>query len=515
MDGTPRADAVGTHGAPGVTLTDPKEVPASAAATQRGLDDSLMRGLAWTGAIKWATQLFSWGSMLVIARILTPADFGLVGMATIYLGLVQLINEFGLGAAIIRQRNLTEDQIAELGGLSAAFGVFLWGVSILVSGFIATFFGEPAVRWIVIALGSTFVLSALRVLPKSLLARELRFKRASALNGIEGLVAPAVTLGLAILGYRYWSIVFGSIAGSFVATGFGLYWRHHRLAFPRGLAKIAEPLKFGWHIVGARVAWYLYSTADFTIVGRMFNKNVLGGYNFAWTLASLPVTRIGDLVAQVTPAIFSAVQDDQAALRRYLLRLTEGLALVTFPFSVGLALVAEDFIHVMLGSQWSVAVVPLRLLAFYAGFRCITLLFPQVLAAVGRSRSQMMLSILGLIVMPPLFFIGGRLGDVAGVAWAWIVGYPIVMFPAFWQVFAITGIRTREYIATLWPAILGTALMAAVVLALQQFVSPDLPRLTSLLLQSSAGALAYGFFLLVSQKHRLRTLRRMMGELRR
>lgn len=488
---------------------------AARAADQRSLDRSLMRGLAWTGAVKWGTQVFSWASMLVIARVLTPADFGLVGMATIYLGFVQLINEFGLGAAIVRQRDLTEGQIAELGGLSLAFGTFLWAVSALISGLVAGFFDEPAVKWIVITLGSTFVSSALRIVPRSLLSRELRFKKASALNGIEGLVAPAVTLTLALAGYRYWSIVIGSVTASFVATAFGLYWRHHRLTLPRNFANIAQPLAFGWHIVVSRVAWYLYSTADFTVVGRLFNKVVLGGYNFAWTLASLPVTRVGDLVAQITPAIFSAVQNDPVAVRRYLLKLTEGLALVTFPFSIGVSLVADDFVHVVLGPQWDVAVLPLRLLAFYAGFRCITLLFPQVLAAVGRSRDQMRLSLLALVVLPPLFYLGGKTWGVAGVAWAWIVGYPVVMMPAFYQVFKITGIRTREYLETLGPAIIGTALMAIAVLLLQLLLSPGLGRITTLVLESSTGAVIYGLFLVVSQRHRVKVLRSMLSELRR
>lgn len=493
----------------------PGSTGAPDAAELRALDRSLMRGLAWTGAVKWGTQVFSWTSMLVIARILTPADFGLVGMATIYLGFVQLINEFGLGAAIIRQRDLTDDQIAQLGGLSLAFGVFLWIVSIGLAFPVASFFDEAAVGWLIIVLGSGFVASGLRILPRSLLTRDLQFKKVSAVSGIEGLVAPAFTLLFAFVGLRYWSLVLGSLIGSFVATGLALRWRGHRLAWPRDIKRIAEPLRFGWHIVGSRVAWYLYSNADFAVVGRFFDKVALGGYTFAWTLASLPVTRIGDLVTQVTPAIFSAVQKDPAAVRRYLLKLTEGLALVTFPFSLGVSLVSDHFVMVALGPKWEGAVLPLRLLSFYAGFRSITLLFPQVLQAVGRSRTQMRLSILALLVLPPMFYGGARFFGVGGVAWAWIVGYPLVMLPAFRVVFEVTGIRAADYLATLWPAILGSGIMAASVLLVQEKVTYNLTDLSALALESATGAVVYGLFLLLMQRHRLRVFRNMLGELRR
>lgn len=492
---------------PSSDLTSPSD--------QRKLDRSLMHGLAWAGTVKWATQVFSWGATLVIARILTPGDYGLVGMATIYLGFVQLINEFGLGAAIIRQRELTDQQIAELGGVSVGFGIFLWIVSVALAFPIAAFFGETAVAWLIIALGSTFIATGLRIVPRSLLSRDLEFKKASALNGIEGIISAALTLIFAVLGLRYWSLALGGIIGGFVATIVALRWRPHRLAWPRAFSTISEPLRFGWHIVASRVAWYLYSNADFAMIGRLFDKVVLGGYTFAWKLASVPVTRIGDLVTQVTPAIFSAVQRDPASMRRYLLRLTEGLALVTFPFSLGVSLVADHFILVALGPQWQAAILPLRLLAFYAGFRSITLLFPQVLQAVGRSGEQAKLSFLGLLVLPPMFYVGGKLYGVGGVAWAWIIGYPIIMFPAFRIVFKVTGIRVREYLATLWPPMLGSAIMGAVVLLLRDRVTRGMADMPALAIESGAGAVTYGLFLLVSQRHRLKTLRSMLQELRR
>jgi teichuronic acid exporter len=473
-----------------------------------------MHGLAWTGAMKWGTQLLSWAATLIIARLLTPDDYGVLTMANVYLGFIALVNEFGLGPAIIRQRDLTEDQISALGGISIALSLALWTLSALVAFPVAAFFGEPAVRWVIMALSLNFITTGFRVLPRALMTRDLQFKRVAAMDATEALTSMGITLVLAFLGYRYWSLVWGGVTGSLVATVMALRWRSHRRHFPRDLTSVAPSLRFGWHLVVSRFAWYLYSSADFAVVGRMLGKTALGGYGFAWTLASIPVTRISALVSQVTPAIFSAVQNDKEQLSRYFLKLSEGLAFITFPFSVGVALVAPEFVLVALGDQWTPAIVPLQLLAFYAGFRSLTTLHPQVLQSVGRTRDQMRFSLLALAVLPLMFYLGARFGGIAGVAWGWIIGYPIVMIPPYRAVFEATGLTFSRYFAALWPAILGSAGMAAAVLGIAALLPANLTPLQRLLIESSTGALVYATMMFGLQRKRVHLLREMLSQLK-
>ena len=498
---------------PESSSAQPVLTPASTDET-RQLDRSLMHGIAWTGAIKWGTQLLSWTSTLVIARLLTPADYGILTMANVYLGFIALVNEFGLGPAIIRQRDLTEEQISALGGISFGLSFVLWLLSIAIAFPVASFFGEPAVRNVIIALGFTFVTTGLRVLPRALLTRDLQFKRVAAIDAIEALTSMVLTLSLALLGFRYWSLVWGGITGSLLATIVSLVWRRHRRHWPREFQSVLPSLRFGWHLVVSRFAWYFYSTADFAVVGRMFGKVLLGGYGFAWTLASIPVTRVSALVNQVTPGIFSAVQHDKDQLARYFLRLSEGLAFITFPFSVGVALVAREFVLVALGDQWVSAIVPLQLLAFYAGLRSITTLHPQILQAVGRSKDQMRFSLVALLILPPLFYVGGRIGGVAGVAWGWIIGYPLSMIFPYRAVFDATGVTVSRYLGALWPSILGSTGMAAVVLGTAYFLPSQLTALQRLIIESSAGAITYAGLMLGLQRERVKVLKDMIAHLR-
>src|SRR4029077_4520265 len=207
-----------TESAPAAVATPPPVAPPAEGGggpetRARDLDRSLIKGIAWTGAMRWGTQALSWASTLVVAHLLSPTDYGLVAMALVYLGLAQLINEFGLGTVIVMRRDLTESQIARLGGLSVLLGAGFVGVSALVAGLVARFFGEPIVRWLVIVSSATFLTGSLQVVPRALLAKDLDFRRLAWADATEGIVTTFATLTFALLGLHFWALVLGPIVG--------------------------------------------------------------------------------------------------------------------------------------------------------------------------------------------------------------------------------------------------------------------------------------------------------------
>src|SRR6266566_1352359 len=249
----------------GLVVSDALPPPVAPAATAapphsgRELDRSLIRGIAWTGAMRWATQLLGWASTLIVARLLAPTDYGLVGMAMVYLGFIHLINEFGLGAVIVQRRDLAADQIARLAGFALLLGVGFVALSTLVSGAVAEFFGEPTVRWIIPVASLAFLTSALQVVPQGLLTRDLDFRRLAWADGAEAVVAALATLVLAAAGVGYWALVLGPLAGRLTSTLLVNIWRPQPLAWPRQFGTISSAVSFGWHLVVSRLAWYLYS----------------------------------------------------------------------------------------------------------------------------------------------------------------------------------------------------------------------------------------------------------------
>jgi len=219
-------------------------------------------------------------------------------------------------------------------------------------------------------------------------------------------------------------------------------------------------------------------------------KEALGTYQLAWNFSNLPLRKITELIARVTPSAFAAVQQDKALLRRYLLNITEGLSIVTFPLCVGITLVADDFVRVALGPQWIPAIVPLRLLSVYISMRTIQTIIPQVIIALGDTAFLLRNGFLAIAVMPLAFWIGTHWG-LAGVGWAWMIAYPIVAVPMYVKLHRMIGLEAGEYIRSIWPATSGVLVMAVVVLGVRAVLSPDMPNLPRLVIQAAAGGLTY------------------------
>lgn len=501
--------------AEGVAIGSEGALPIREARGTAALDWSLLRGIAWTGAMRSGVQVVTWASTLVVFRLLDPADYGIVGMALAYVGLIAVVNEFGFGAAIVQQRGLGTTDVADVGGLAVAGGATLALVSCMLSGTIAGFFGEPAVHAVVSVLSLGFVLSALQVVPRSLLARDLDFRRLAWLDAAEAVTASAVTISLAATGFGYWALVAGPLTGRLVVTSAINVWRPHRLTWPRDMRPIAGAVRFGWHTVVARLAWYTYANADFAIVGRILGKAALGAYTIGWTVASVPVDRIGGLVASVAFPVFARVQDDRAGLRRYLRSLTEGISLVTFPVAVGLAMVADEFVLVAVGDRWRAAIAPLRLLALAAALRSVTPLLPQVLVAVGETRRNARVTVFLAFALPTLFIIGSHWGTT-GVGAAWLVGHPLLVTPAFLiPALRITGLTPGQYARSFAPAALATATMAGVVLVVRIVTPGTWPIAGRLVLHVTVGVLAYAGVLRGVYWERVRTILALWREMRR
>jgi PST family polysaccharide transporter len=486
--------------------------PLSAPDTQV-LDRSLVLGIAWTSGAKWASQLLSWASTLIVARVLTPEDFGLVGMASVFLGLITLLSEFGLGSAIVTLQQLDEEQVSQIYGLSVLFGLASFVTACVAAVPLGRFFRAPELPAVVVAISAGFVITAFRTVPSSLLQRDLRFKALALVEAGRAAVLAVGMIAFALLGLRYWTLVIGGLLSAALGTVAILVLQRHRLAWPR-VRSLKLAVGFSGHVLVSRLSWYTYSNADFLVAGRVLGTTALGLYDLGWTLANIPVEKITGLVSQVTPPIFSAVQHDYAALRRYLLRITEGLALITCPLCFGMALVAPDFVRFALGDKWHGAIVPLQLLALSASFRAVTPLLAQAMLAIGQSRLVMKYSMLNAVVLPAGFFLAAKAWGTVGIAWVWVLLFPVLALPVYRVVLAEIRLPARTYLRALWPALSSALLMATTVETLSWTMSDRLApgyRLGALV---GAGAAVYALTCILLHRERITAFYRFVGAVR-
>jgi PST family polysaccharide transporter len=487
-------------------MTDPKR-------ESRELDHALVKGVAWTGAASWIAQALSWLSTLVVVRLLSPDDYGLVALATVYLGLATMLSEFGIGTAVVTLRDLTRRQLAELNMVALLFALTAMLISIVAAPFVAKFFGSSRMVTLIWVMSLALPIGALGSVSHALLQKELEFRFLATVQIIQSLSAALTTLILAVLGADYWALALGPALGQTVLTALIVIRQPTGLAWP-SWPSLGPVLQFSRQIITERLAWYGYSQADKLVIGRWIGEVSTGLYSVASTFGLIAVEKVTVLMLRVAPAVFSAVQNDATALRRYLLSMTEAVAIVTFPVSIGLALVAEDFVVVLLGEPWIGAVVPLQFLAVYAAFQSVSPLLNRVLAVIHETRFNMNLAVATFIVLPIAFILSTRWG-LTGIAAAWLVVPLLQLPPIYLRLHRRIGLRVPEYLVALWPALSSVAVMSGAVLLLQAWSGYDgLSRVMGLVSTILVGAVAYAGTILLVHGNRVRAFRELMAEMR-
>jgi O-antigen/teichoic acid export membrane protein len=466
------------------------------------------------GLIKWSGQIVAWVSTLVVARLLTPSDYGLVGMATLYLGFLTILSEFGIGAAIVVLRELTQHQIRQINTVSVIFGAAGYIVSCALAKPIGDFFNAPELPLVIIVLSSTFLIASFRSVPWALLQRDMRFKRIAAFEGAQAIALAIISVVLAALGFRYWTLVTAAVLSSLIATGFALTLHSVGFARPRW-HELRRALIFSKEVILQRISWFTYSNADFFVAARIVGQSAYGAYTVGWTLANTPIDKIGTLVLQVTPAVFSAVQDNREALARYVVAITEAIACVLFPLLVGMAIVAPEFVPIVLGEQWTSMIVPLQLLSLYSCFRAIMPLLTQVLMVTGDERFAARNMMLAAVIMPIAFFIGGWYWGLTGIAWAWILVHPIIAYRVCHVALRNLGIGMTDFLVRpLWPAVSSCIAMMLAVTAVRIAMPDTWTSIIRLILEVAIGGIAYCTTLLVFHRDRVLKLKQVVANLR-
>jgi O-antigen/teichoic acid export membrane protein len=481
-------------------------------ASSKKMDRSLAGSIAWRAAADWTSQILTWGSFLIVARLLSPKDYGIVSMAVILFAYLRLVGEFGLPETIVALRDLTENQLAQLNSIAVALAVTCFGISCILAFPLASFFRIPKLAPVVIVTCLALVALGVRTVPEALLEKDMRFRWISLVNAGCDVFAAAVTLVMAWRGFAYWALVAGNLAAIVARSILMVRERPHSFALPR-LDSIRRELRFGWHVFVSVFSSAAYSRLDNATAGRVLGPAALGFYSMAWNLANVPLEKLTTLVTSVIHPYFAVAQKDLAALRRYVRTLTELIALATFPATIGLGLVARELVPFALGKKWEPAVPALEVLSAYAALRSVVALLPKVLTAVGDTRFVMWDELAALVMLPCGFYIGSHWG-IAGIAWSWVAVYPCAAVPLYWKVFKTIQLDVGGYFRALRPALEGTAVMVIGVVWLKRALPAGQPLLLRLGLEIGAGATIYVATVLLLHRERTLTFWKLVKEFR-
>jgi len=374
-----------------------------------------------------ASFLLRVGSLMVLARMLDPSDFGLVGMVTAVIGVLNLFKDFGLSTATVQRTTVSEEQVSTLFWINMLVGTVLAVLSFAAAPVVAAFYHEPRLFAVTMVLALGFLFNAAGVQHSAILQRQMRFTALAVIDVVSLAASIAVGIGMAFLGYGYWALAGMTITGPLVST-IGLWlstaWIPGR---PHRRADIRSMMRFGGTITLNGLVVYVAYNLEKVLLGRFWGAAALGVYGRAYQLSSIPTDNLNSAVGGVAFSALSRVQDDPDRLRSYFLKGYSLVLALTLPITVVCALFAKDMIFVLLGPKWNEAAPIFRLLAPTILIFAMINPFSWLLFSIGLVGRSLKIA----LVLAPLVIVGYVVGlphGPMGVA----IGYSVAM--ALWVV---------------------------------------------------------------------------------
>ncbi len=310
-----------------------------------------------------ATFALRFGSLMVLARLLGPKDFGLVGMVTAFTGVLNLLKDFGLSSAAVQRTNVTEEQISTLFWINLVVGGLLGLFTAAMAPLIAAFYHEPRLVWVTVILAAGFVFNAAGVQHSALLQRQMRFTAMAVISVASLLVGTLIAIVAAKAGSGYWALVALTVSVPLVAS-LGAWltagWIPGR---PRRGTGVRSMMRFGGAITLNGLVAYIAYNAEKVLIGRFWGTDAIGLYGRAYQLVNIPTENLNSAVGEVAFSALSRVQDDPPRVRSYFIKGYSLVLAMTLPLTIACIIFAPDVVLVLLGPKWIDAVPIFRLLA--------------------------------------------------------------------------------------------------------------------------------------------------------
>ena len=422
-----------------------------------------VHGARWTTISTACITLIQILRLIILARLLSPRDFGLMAMTMIVIDACQAYIDLGISAAIIHRQDATKEQLSSLYWLNIFAGWAVFVIVLLCTPLIVMMFHEPRVSPLLHVVALIFFIAPLGQQFEILLQKELEFNILAKQDIIASGCAFIIAVVLAATGFGVWALVwsvFGNITiKAILLVRMGIKRFRPSLHFRR--ADLRGFLSFGLFQMGERAVNYLSERLDQLLIGSLLGANALGYYNFAFNLAAQPIMRINPIITRVAFPVFSKIQHDAERLKRGYLRVVAFLTTINAPLLVGLAVVAPLAVPLIFGKKWMESVVLVQILSLVSLCRSTCNPVGSLQLAKGRADLGFHWNVFLLIVTVPTIYWGGRIAQATGVAAALLFLQIALLVPVYvYLVQPLIGKCALEYANGILKPILAALLMA-------------------------------------------------------
>jgi PST family polysaccharide transporter len=408
-------------------------------------------------------------SIVILARLLLPEEFGLVAMVTALTAAAGTLSQLGLSTPTVQRREIGHGEVTNLFWIGIGLGAAFAGLFALLAWPIAQFYSEPRLVAITLFLSTTFLVGGVSVQHEALLIRTMRQPRAAVVRLVATLVSIGVAVTLAWTGAGAWALVCQELVRTvMVSAGFWVAcpWRPGP---PDRRHDVRELVRFGAHMTLTQLLYVVGSGLDKLLIGRLFGAGTLGLYRQAQQLVQVPIEQLNAPIASVAQPGLSILQDDPERYRRYYRRIVGLVGMLTMPVAVFAMVFAEPLTVLVLGPGWAEATPFFLIFAAAALIRPVLGTTVPVLVSRGRS-----LQLLWMVTVSQVAYIGlvcaGAFWGAKGVALAYVVTPVVLLIPNVWWAFRGSPVQIRDFIIALLRSSVAVAFMAASLLVYRQWL---------------------------------------------
>ena len=452
------------------------------------LSQRAVRGGFWVFSLRIVQQLFGLARLLIIARILSPHDFGLMGIALLTMATLETFSQTGFQAALIQKKEDIRSYLDAAWTVLILRGFILFAILYLIAPYAATFFEAPEAKPIIQVIGISVLLQAFTNIGVIHFQKELEFNKEFIYQFAGTLADFIVAVSAVLILGNVWALVFGLLAGN-AARCFVSYLIHpYRPHLSSDIGKAKELFGFGKWIFGSSILVFLITQGDDIFVGKLLGVTALGFYQLAYRISNMPATEITHVISQVTFPAYSKLQDDLPKLREAYLKVLQFTAFLSFPIAGLIFVLAPDFTRIFLGEKWMPMVPAMQVLVFAGLVRSIAATSGAIFYGVGKVQLDTRLQIIRFFVLAVLIY-------PFTIAWG-ILGTSIVVFLSIFisnigfvlMAIKITKCNIKSFLKALVSPLIGGIIIVLSILGVKTIMSTGLWQFVAFVF---VGALAY------------------------
>jgi O-antigen/teichoic acid export membrane protein len=454
------------------------------------------KGLKWSFVNQIGTQTISLVVSIVLARLIDPAEFGLVGMVSVFINFASIFIDFGFSSVLIQKDKVNKEDLNTVFVCNLSIGLFLYFLFFLLSPLLADFFDEPRLILITRIVSISFLIAPLNAGRSAMISKVMNFKLSTKISIFSLVVSSAVAIIMALNGFGVWSVICQSLVASSVSA---IYFRiisdfKPSLRFNKDSFK--SMISMSSNLVADSVINYWTRNADNLLVGKFLGSEALGIYNRSYSLMLMPLTNITRVIMRVMLPSFSMIKNNKIEIKRIYLRVCETIAAITFPMMLGLSAVADVFVLAVLGDKWQAMIPLVRVLSIVGALQSILAMNGSIYVSQGKANIAFRVTLVFNIVFLSGFIVGLYYGGLYGIALSYFITSLIGAYPNFYFAARLINVGFKDMYNKLGKIILASVLMFASVNLINYFsLFSNQQVVVKLILSTLSGIVIYLFLI--------------------